>query len=366
VNTVKVAVVILNWNGKKFLETFLPSVLACNTFYSKIVLADNASTDDSVAYVREKYPTIEIIQNASNGGFAKGYNDALKHVQAEYYILLNSDVEVTPGWMDSVIQLMNDDPAIAACQPKIKAYHNKQLFEYAGAAGGFIDKYGYAFCRGRILERIEVDNGQYDDVREIFWATGACLFIRSACYHEVGGFDEDFFAHMEEIDLCWRLKNLGYKVMYCPNSTVYHVGGGTLNKSNAKKTYLNFRNNLILLCKNHASQYLFTKMCLRFILDGVAAFKFLLQGEAKHFMAVFNAHMSFYKILPATLRKRRELIKHIDEYTTTAVYLHCVIFDFYLRGKKTFKEIDFKERFKTPSSKSFLLPTDKNPSQIRK
>ncbi len=347
---IKVAVVILNWNGEKFLENFLPSVIACNTFYSKIILADNASTDNSVAYVRKNFPTIEIIQNASNGGFAKGYNDALKHVEAEYYILLNSDVEVTPGWIDNVIQMMNDDPSIAACQPKIRAYHDKKMFEYAGAAGGFIDKYGYTFCRGRILERLEVDMGQYDDAREIFWATGACLFIRSACYHKVHGFDEDFFAHMEEIDLCWRLKNLGYKIMYCPASIVYHVGGGTLNKANPKKTYLNFRNNLILLCKNHSSQYLFAKMCLRLILDGIAAFKFLAEGEFKHFSAVFKAHKSFYRTLPATLKKRRESIKQIKQYATTAVYLHCIVFDFYLRGKKTFKEIDSVERFKKSNS----------------
>lgn len=348
-NSIKVAVVILNWNGKKFLKEFLPAVIACNTFYSKIFLADNASTDDSVAYVRENFPTIEIIQNTSNGGFAKGYNDALKQVDAEYYVLLNSDVEVTAGWMDSVIQLMNDDPLIAACQPKIKSFQDKKMFEYAGAAGGFIDKYGYAFCRGRILERLEIDAGQYDDVREIFWATGACLFIRAECYHKVHGFDEDFFAHMEEIDLCWRLKNIGYKIMYCPNSTVYHVGGGTLNKSNAKKTYLNFRNNLILLCKNHSSQYLIAKMFLRLILDGIAAFKFLLQGEFKHFAAVFRAHQSFYRTLPTTLKKRKESLKQIKHYATTAVYLHCIVFDFYLRGKKTFKQIDFPERFKKPN-----------------
>lgn len=342
----KVAVVILNWNGEKFLEGFLPSVIACNTFYSKIILADNASTDNSVAYVKNNFPNVEIIQNTSNGGFAKGYNDALKQVEAEYFVLLNSDVEVTPGWMDSIIQLMNDDVTIAACQPKIRAYHDKKMFEYAGAAGGFIDKYGYPFCRGRILEKTEQDTGQYDDIREVFWATGACLFIRAKCYREVQGFDEDFFAHMEEIDLCWRLKNRGYKIMYCPSSIVYHVGGGTLSKTSSKKTYLNFRNNLILLCKNHPSEYLVSKMFLRMILDGVAGLKFLLSGQVSHFLAVLKAHKSFYAILPQTIRKRKELMRDIQHYTTTAVYLHCVVFDFYIRGKRTFKEIDFKERFK--------------------
>jgi GT2 family glycosyltransferase len=348
VNTTKVAVVVLNWNGEKFLENFLPSVIACNTYYSRIIVADNASTDNSVAYVKTNFPNIEIIQNESNGGFAKGYNDALKKVEAEYYILLNSDVEVTPGWMDSIIQLMNDDPNIAACQPKIKAYHNKKMFEYAGAAGGFIDKYGYPFCRGRILEKTEVDEGQYNDIREIFWATGACLFIRSECYHLVHGFDEDFFAHMEEIDLCWRLKNVGYKIMYCPHSTVYHVGGGTLNKASSKKTYLNFRNNLILLCKNHPPEYLFSKMLLRMILDGVAGMKFLFSGQFSHFVAVIKAHKSFFSILPSTMTKRRALIKQIKKYTTTAVYLHCIVLDFYLRRKRKFTDIDFKERFKAP------------------
>ena len=253
----KVAVVILNWNGKSFLEKFLPSVFACNSSYAEIIVADNASTDDSVSFLKSKYPQIKIIQNSSNGGFAKGYNDALKLVEAEYYVLLNSDVEVTPNWIDSVIQLMDTDKSIAACQPKIRAFDDKKSFEYAGAGGGFIDKYGYPFCRGRILDTLEEDKGQYNDVREVFWATGACLFVRSECYHKVNGFDEDFFAHMEEIDLCWRLKNLGYKIMYSPNSTVFHVGGGTLNKTSPKKTYLNFRNNLILLCKNHPPKYFF-------------------------------------------------------------------------------------------------------------
>ncbi|MEO6902926.1 MAG: glycosyltransferase family 2 protein [Bacteroidia bacterium] len=341
----KVAVVILNWNGIKFLEQFLPSVITYNTNYSKVILADNASTDNSVAFTEKNYPSVEIIKNSSNGGFSKGYNDALKQVDAEYYILLNSDVEVTRGWIDKVILLMDSDTTIAACQPKIKAYADKKMFEYAGAAGGFIDKFGYPFCRGRILAHIEEDNGQYDDVREIFWATGACLFVRAKCYHEVNGFDEDLFAHMEEIDLCWRLKNRGYKIMYCPDATVYHVGGGTLNKNSSKKTYLNFRNNLILICKNHPSRYIFFKLITRMILDAIAAIKFLITGQFIHSLAVLRAHASFYWMLPATLKKRKIIKKQIKEYTTTAVYLHSIVADFYLRGKKTFKEIDFKERF---------------------
>lgn len=342
----KIAVVILNWNGKKFLEQFLPSVIACNSPQAEIIVADNASTDTSIAFLQEHYPGIRIIQNADNGGFAKGYNDALKHVEAEYYVLLNSDVEVTPGWIDRVIALMDTDPAIAACQPKIRAYHDRHCFEYAGAAGGFIDKFGYPFCRGRILEVLEEDKGQYNDVREVFWATGACMFVRAAYYHEVGGFDEDFFAHMEEIDLCWRMKNRGHKIFYCPDATVYHVGGGTLNKTSPRKTYLNFRNNLILLCKNHPPQLFIAKLFTRMVMDGIAGCKFLASGQWSHFTAVLKAHFSFYGSLGKTLKKRKALKKEIKQYTTTAVYIHSVVADFYLRGKKTFTEIDRRERFK--------------------
>ncbi len=341
----KVAVVILNWNGQRFLEKFLPSVIDCNSYFSEIIVADNSSTDDSVLFLKKNYPLIRIIQNHENGGFAKGYNDALKVVNAEYYILLNSDVEVTPGWIDRLIQLMDSDHSIAACQPKIKSFDNKHYFEYAGAAGGFIDKYGYPFCRGRIFDTLEEDKGQYNDVREVFWATGACLFVRSELFHLVDGFDEDFFAHMEEIDLCWRFKNLGYKVMYCPDSSVYHVGGGTLHKSSPMKTYLNFRNNLILLCKNLPPQYFFLKLVWRMILDGVAGLKFLIGGDFAHFTAILKAHFNFYCNLKTTLKKRSALKTKIKKYTSTALYLHSILSDYYLRGKKTFSEIDKEHRF---------------------
>lgn len=342
----KIAVVILNWNGKKFLEKFLPFVISNNSSDAQIIVADNASTDDSVSFLTTNYPQIKIIQNTVNGGFAKGYNDALKLVKAEYYVLLNSDVEVTPNWIDPIIKLMDSDKSIAACQPKIKDFNKKSYFEYAGAAGGFIDKYGYPFCRGRILETIEEDKAQYNDTREVFWASGACLFVRAEYYHQMEGFDEDFFAHMEEIDLCWRLKNYGYKIMYCADSTVYHVGGGTLNKTSPKKTFLNFRNNLILLCKNHPPDYFYLKLFIRFLLDGLAGLKFLLSGKFSHFLAVIKAHFSFYASFANTLRKRKELKTKIKQYTTTAVYLQSIIVDYYLRKLKTFSEIDFKERFK--------------------
>lgn len=248
----KTAVVILNWNGRKFLKKFLPDVIKFSKKDAEVIVADNASTDDSVAVLKADFPEIRIIENKSNGGFAKGYNQALKLIDAEYYILLNSDIEVTENWINPVIELMESDKNIAACQPKIRSYHEKEKFEYAGAAGGFIDKFGYPFCRGRIFQSLEEDKGQYDDTVEIFWATGAALFIRAELYHKLGGMDDDFFAHMEEIDLCWRLKNEGYKIMYCPKSTVYHVGGGTLPTSSSWKTYLNFRNNFFLIYKNHS------------------------------------------------------------------------------------------------------------------
>lgn len=335
----KIAVVILNWNGKNFLEKFLPSVVSYNTANAQIVVADNNSTDDSIEFLRNNYPQITIVKNAANGGFAKGYNDALQHVKAEYYVLLNSDVEVTPNWIEPIIQLMDSDTSIAACQPKIKAYHNKNYFEYAGAAGGFIDNYGYAFCRGRIFNTLEEDKGQYNRAGEIFWATGACLFIRSECYHKMQGFDEDFFAHMEEIDLCWRLKNEGYKIMYCPSSAIYHVGGGTLDKTNPRKTYLNFRNNLYMLCKNHAPRYFYLKLFMRMVLDGIAGAKFIVSGEIGHCIAIVKAHFSFYASFGKMMKKRKALKQNIKHYTTNAIYPHNLIVSYYLKGKKKFSDL---------------------------
>ncbi len=339
----RVAVVILNWNGKKWLEKFLPSVVDFNPSCSKIIVVDNASSDDSIDFLKQKYPQIEIIQHTSNEGFSNGYNKALLTIDAEYYVLLNSDVEVTANWMEPIIALMDRDKSIAACQPKIKAFGDKTKFEYAGAAGGFIDTYGYPFCRGRILNTIEEDCGQYDDEREIFWATGACLFVRAEYFHLVQGFDEDFFAHMEEIDLCWRLKNRGYKIMYSSASTVFHVGGGTLNKINPQKTYLNFRNNLQLILKNHSPNFLFFKLFFRLSLDGLAATKFLFSGQLNHSVAVLRAHKSFYFRLWKMLKKREELKTNITNYTTSAVYFNSIIADYYLRRKTTFKEIDPKK-----------------------
>lgn len=331
----RTAVVILNWNGSSFLRKFLPSVLQHNQPGVRVIVADNASQDDSVEMLKREFPQVEIIQNKSNGGFAKGYNDALALVEAEYYILLNSDIEVTPGWIDPIIRLMDGDPTIAACQPLIRSYHSPDNFEYAGAAGGFIDEFGYPFCRGRIFTTLEKDNGQYNDTREVFWATGACLFVRAALFRNHGGFDEDFFAHMEEIDFCWRMKHLGYKIMVCPESKVFHVGGGTLPKKSSFKTYLNMRNNITLLYKNLPSNRLVFVFLSRLILDGVAAFKFLIDGGWADFWAVVRAHMSFYRRF-GTHKHKRGLIKHKQ---VSQVYKGNIVIDYFLRGIRYFSEI---------------------------
>jgi len=337
---VHIAVVILNWNGKSFLEKFLPSLLANSSKEAEVIVADNASTDDSVLFLRSAYPQIRIIQHDHNFGFAKGYNLALAKVEADYYVLLNSDIEVTPGWIEPVIELMESDSSIAACQPKIRSYYVPQQFEYAGAAGGFIDKYGYPFCRGRFFQSIEEDHGQYDDICEIFWATGACMFVKASLFHQYGGLDEDFFANMEEIDFCWRLKNEGYRIMYCPSSVVYHIGGGTLPKVSWRKTYLNFRNNCNLLYKNLPSNLLLEVFAKRLVLDGIAATKFLVTAGFKDFFAVSKAHFSFYRSLGKTKQKRKKL----KQGQVTNIYQKNVVFEYYLRGKKKFTDLD-PERF---------------------
>ncbi|MBE0648749.1 MAG: glycosyltransferase family 2 protein [Bacteroidales bacterium] len=337
----QVAVVILNWNGKPYLEKFLPPLIEYTGNDAEIIVADNASTDDSIGFLRTQFPQIRIIENAGNEGFARGYNLALKQVDADYYILLNSDIEVTRGWIEPVINLMESDPLIGACQPKIRSYYHREHFEYAGAAGGYIDEYGYPFCRGRLFLTIEEDKGQYDDQVEISWATGACLFVRSALFHQLGGFDDDFFAHMEEIDFCWRLHNWGYRVMYCPGSMVYHIGGGTLPKMSWRKTYLNFRNNFMLLYKNLPSRLMFKVFAIRLLLDGVAAMKFLFQAGFKDFWAVARAHLSFYMALPVLYRKRKKL-RH---GSMKMMYKRNLVVEYYLRGKKHFSQLDQNKFF---------------------
>jgi len=299
-------------------------------------VADNASTDNSVEFLKENFPSVRIVQNQENGGFAKGYNDALSKIDADYYVLLNSDIEVTENWIKPVIDLMQSDENIAACQPKLLSYKRQNKFEYAGAAGGYLDKYGYPFCRGRLFKTTEEDHGQYDKESEIFWASGACLFVRARLYHDFGGLDNDFFAHMEEIDFCWRLKNHGYKIMYCPDSTVYHVGGGTLPKKSFKKTYLNMRNNNIMLLKNVPSNRVLKVFIARWVLDGIAAIKFLFDGGIYDFFAVVRAHLSFYRRIP----KIRKLRKKTIHNQVSHIYWNNIVFDYYIGGKKKFSDLD--------------------------
>lgn len=299
----KIAIVILNWNGAKLLEQFLPSVLAYSD-EANVYVADNASSDHSIAIVKEQFPSIKIIQNQANYGYANGYNSALQQVEEDYYALVNSDIEVTENWLAPILSIFDSESNIAIIQPKILDYKNKEYFEYAGAAGGFIDQYGYPYCRGRIFDTIEKDNGQYNDEQEIFWASGACFFIRKEVYRKLNGFDGDFFAHQEEIDLCWRAFNLGYKAKYTSKSVVYHVGGATLNESNPKKTFLNFRNSLLMLTKNLPDNKLFLIIFARLLLDGVAGIQFIFKGKFSHCWAIVKAHFHYFHLINKTLKKR--------------------------------------------------------------
>lgn len=326
----------MNYNGKEFLRKFLPQVIERSAKDAEVWVADNNSLDGSVDVMREEFPDVKFLENKFNAGFAGGYNMALKRIETDYYVLLNSDIEVTENWIPPVIELMESDPAIAACQPKILSYYKRDEFEYAGAGGGFIDRYGYPFCRGRVFLSMEKDEGQYDDSMEVFWATGACMFVKADIYHQFNGLDEDFFAHMEEIDFCWRLKNAGYKVMYCPGSKVYHVGGGTLPKKSARKTYLNFRNNFSLLYKNLPKELLFKTFVARFFLDAIAGIKFFLEGDFQDFVAVIEAHLYFYRNY-AKLKKKRAEIEHKQ---VSKMYKKNLVFQHYIKGKKKFSELD--------------------------
>lgn len=312
-----IAIVILNWNGKTLLQKFLPSITS-HSADAKIYVADNASTDNSVAFVSEYFPTVTLIKNTENGGYAKGYNDALKHVSEPILCLVNSDIEVTKNWLNPILDQFNSDEKPSIIQPKILDYKNRAYFEYAGAAGGFIDKYGYPYCRGRIFDSIEEDKGQYDDTTDIFWASGACFFIKNEVFNSLNGFDESYFAHMEEIDLCWRAFNTNHKTKYVGTSTVYHVGGATLENTNPKKTYLNFRNSLLTLVKN-TDRNVFSRIIVRMLLDGIAAIRFLLQLKPQYFIAIFRAHLSFYKNLSQVIKQRNKLPKQNNYYKINSI-----------------------------------------------
>ena len=339
----KAAIVILNWNGRFFLEKFLPSVYNSTYPNLEFIVGDNGSTDDSVAFVQDFYPGIRVIRTGNNLGFAGGYNQVLQQVDADYYVLLNSDVEVTPDWLQPIIALMEKDTRIAATQPKVLNYHLRDTFEHAGAAGGYMDRFGYPFCRGRILNVLEKDEGQYDDACRIFWATGAAMVIRKPCWEQMGGFDADFFAHMEEIDLCWRLQSAGYTIWYCPEAIVYHVGGGTLNKENPYKTYLNFRNNLFMLQKNLPLARAILIIFIRFWLDLLAVIRFLAEGKSRDAQAVSKAHVSFFRYFRKTAAKRKQATS-ADKIPVAGMYNGSIMWAFFIRGKKYFSDLQ-RNRF---------------------
>ena len=334
------AVVILNWNGEKYLEQFLP-ILIENTKLSgsEIIIADNASTDSSLLILQEKFPTIRTVVLDKNYGFAGGYNKALAQIEADYYVLLNSDVEVMPNWLEPLITYMDKHADVAACQPKIRSYFNRKYFEHAGAAGGYIDRFGFPFCRGRILGTAEEDKGQYDNITDVFWATGACLLVRSKTFWNVGGLDDDFFAHMEEIDLCWRLKSRGYRIVCIPESTVFHVGGGTLNVENPYKTYLNFRNNLLMLYKNLPAKLLKDTMFWRMIFDYIAAIQLFVTGKPKNAISVFKARSDFKRMQPNFEEKRKQNILYSTSDNYSDILQKSIVIEYFLKGRKTFDSL---------------------------
>ncbi len=333
----KLAVVILNWNGQAFLKQFLPSVVKFSDG-AKIVVIDNASTDNSIEFLEENYPEIQRIVLDKNYGFAEGYNRGLQQIEATYYVLLNSDVALTPNCWQPLLELLESNPQIGAVQPKIKSYQQKEYFEYAGACGGFLDKYGYPFCRGRILDTLEKDHGQYDTLQRVFWASGAAMCVRAEVLHKLGGFDVTFFAHMEEIDLCWRMQDLGYEIYCEPKSTVYHVGGGTLPNESPFKLYLNFRNNLFMLYKNLPSNNFLPLFLMRMFLDGVAAFKYLFSGNSKAFVSVWKAHMAFYKNLPRLREERERLRKECK--IEAKCYNKSILWHYFISKKTHFSELE--------------------------
>lgn len=320
------------------MEKFLPSVTTLSDG-ADVWVADNGSTDDSIELIRKQFPTVKVLQFDQNYGFTGGYNKALEQIEAEYFVLLNSDIEVTPGWLNPLAEYMDAKPGVAACAPKLLSYDQRTDFEYAGASGGFIDRYGYPFCRGRILGTIERDNGQYNDIRDVFWASGASLFIRSRLYKEAGGLDDDFFAHMEEIDICWRLKNMGYRIAIVPQSVVYHVGGGTLPSTNPRKLFLNYRNNLFMLYKNLSDKSFHRTLLVRLLLDGLSAGMYLAKLQFGFFWAVPRAHFAFYKALGTLRAKRKQLQAARKTDHHAECYRGSIVTGYYLKGRKTFGQI---------------------------
>ena len=332
-----VAIVILNWNGRHYLQQFLPSVLATTYSNYKVIVADNASSDDSLTFLKAHYPQIDVLAFETNFGFAKGYNEALKNIDADYYLLLNSDVEVSPNWLQPMIAQLEENKLYVACQPKILSYQQKDFFDYAGAAGGWLDAFGYPFARGRVFDICEKDQSQYNSTQSIFWASGAALLIRRSAFRAVGGFDGTFFAHQEEIDLCWRLQLQGYQIFCCPSAVVYHVGGGTLPRGHSRKTFLNFRNNLMMLAKNLHPAEAWWKIPFRLVLDQISAFKGLLTGDSGYFITISKAHIAFLRWLFSKHKQVSQNRKSMN--ALTGVYLHNIVWQHFVKGKRTFTQI---------------------------
>jgi GT2 family glycosyltransferase len=343
----KTAIVILNWNGIEFLKKFLGTVVRYSlNDDTAVYVADNGSTDGSADWVSSNFNNVKVLRLDKNHGFAGGYNIALEQIEASYYLLLNSDIEVTDGWLGPLVEFMDSNTDVASCQPKIRSYSNRGYFEHAGAAGCFIDKYGYPFCRGRILYHIEKDNGQYDTTEDIFWSSGACMIVRADVWKKAGGFDPAFFAHMEEIDLCWRFNKLGYRVSYLPQSVIYHVGGGSLPYTSPFKTYLNFRNSLFLLYKNLPDNKLVRILFIRRILDGIAALMFLSKGDFLNFKSVWNSHIDYYRNKQG-LKAKRAAVKKLETVNSPAMILNkSIVFEFYVRGRKTFDLLKMENKLK--------------------
>lgn len=335
----RTTIVILNWNGQPWLEKFLPAVVE-HSPGAAVVVADNGSTDGSLDWLRSKRPDVRTLALGRNLGFAGGYNAALAQIDTEFALLLNSDVEVTPGWCSALVDHLDAHSGMAACQPKVLSHQFRHQFEHAGAAGGFMDRNGYPFCRGRIFDRTEPDSGQYDDDRQVFWATGACMLIRMAAFREVQGFDNALFAHMEEIDLCWRLRRCGWTIGYTSSATVYHVGGGTLGYGSPRKTYLNFRNSLIVLTKNLHQGWLAPQLLRRLVLDGFAGAKFLLEGHGAHTWQVARAHWHYFQRLPAVLKQRRELLRSEKDPDLSGLYMRSIAYDRFILGWTRFSQLD--------------------------
>lgn len=343
-----VTIVILNWNGRSFLEQFLPSVMATDYEAFEVLVVDNGSADDSLSWLSQHYPQVRQLPLDKNYGFTTGNNLALPEVKTPYFVLLNNDVEVEAGWLRPLVDLMDQDPQVAAIQPKLLAYQDRERFEYAGAAGGFIDKLGYPFSRGRIFELTEKDEGQFEEPCEIFWSTGACMLVRKSVVDEIGLFEDRYFAHMEEIDFCWRAKNFGYKIMYEPGGVAYHLGGGTLPRSSPRKTFLNARNSLATMLKNLPASQVWYKFFFRLVLDGVWGARSLLRGEFKILWAIFRAHFAIYGSFGFWLRRRREIARKTGGIPRhgPGYYPKSIVWQHFAKGKKRFFDLDGMEKLK--------------------